>query len=191
MARSWCSPADEPLSEEERALLETLAQRRARMFLVVNKADHLESAELDEVRRFITGKVTDALGAAPELYCVSARVGLAGHKRGDDDSPGAGDWRRFVAAFDHFVASELVDARLSAGRAELTRVGEELRDAVLLRRGALDLDVETLSARVAQFQAAARLRNGRLSPRTGCSSNTTSAELMRGFGNSLARFRGR
>ena len=110
---------DEPLSEEERALLETLAQRRARMFLVVNKADHLESTELDEVRRFITGKVTDALGAAPELYCVSARVGLAGHKRGDDDSPGAGDWRRFVAAFDHFVASELVDARLSAGRAEL------------------------------------------------------------------------
>ena len=163
--------ADEPLSEEERALLETLAQRRARMFLVVNKADHLESAELDEVRRFITGKVTDALGAAPELYCVSARVGLAAHKRGDDDSPGAGDWRRFVAAFDHFVASELVDARLSAGRAELTRVGEELRDAVLLRRGALDLDVETLSARVAQFQAAARVttdgfRRGPVAPRT-------------------------
>ena len=39
-----------------------------------------------------------------------------------------------------------------------TRVGEELRDAVLLRRGALDLDVETLSARVARFQAAARLQ---------------------------------
>ena len=179
--------ADEPLSEEERALLETLAQRRARTFLVVNRADHLESAELDEVRRFITGTVADALGTAPELYCVSARVGLAAHERGDDDSPEAGDWQRFVAAFEHFVASELVDARLGAARAELARVGEDLRDAVVLRRGALDLDVETLSSRVVQFQAEAE------SERTAFAEDRLIlehdvAELMRVVGDSLAGF---
>ena len=84
-------PADEPLSADERALLETLAQRRARTFLVVNKADHLEPAELEEVRRFITANITDALGTAPELYCVSARDGLAAHMRGYDASSEAGD----------------------------------------------------------------------------------------------------
>ena len=42
--------ADEPLSDEERGALETLSQRRARTFGVVYKADHLDAAELGEVR---------------------------------------------------------------------------------------------------------------------------------------------
>ena len=179
--------ADEPLSEEERALLENLAERRARTFLVVNRADHLESAELEEVRRFITAKVTDALGTAPELYCVSARAGLAAHKRGDDASSAGGDWQRFVAAFEHSVASELVGARLGAARAELGRVGEELRDAVLLRRGALDLDVETLSARVVQFRSAADVQRTAFAEDRVILEHVV-AELMRAVGDSLAAF---
>lgn len=179
--------ADEPLSEEERALLENLAERRARTFLVVNRADHLESAELEEVRRFITAKVTDALGTAPELYCVSARAGLTAHKQRDDALSATCDWQRFVAAFDRFVASELVGARLSAARAELGRIGEELRDAVLLRRGALDLDVETLSARVVQFRSAAEVQRTAFAEERVILEHDVD-ELMRAVGGSLAAF---
>jgi small GTP-binding protein len=150
--------ADEPLSDEERELLETLSQRRARTFVVVNKADHLDTAELGEVRMFITAKVTDALGEAPELYCVAARAALAARRRGLDGGLQAVDWGRFVAAFDRFVGVELVDAQLAAARAELGRVGEDLRDAVLIRRAALDLDVAALSERVDQFRAAAAVQ---------------------------------
>ena len=112
--------ADEPLSDEERQLLDTLAQRRARTFVVVNKADHLEPTELEEVRGFIGAAVRQALGGSPDLYCVSSRAR-------------AGEWDRFSAAFERFVHVELADPRLGAARAEFGRIGEDLRDAVLLR----------------------------------------------------------
>lgn len=147
--------ADEPLSEDERQLLVMLARRRMRTFVVVNKTDHLDATDVDEVRAFITGRVTEALGEAPALYCVSARAGLSTRRRASDVATAAGDWDRFVAAFERFVGVELVDERLRVVRIEIVRVGEELRDAVLLRRAALDLDAVTLSARVATFRSAA------------------------------------
>ncbi len=149
---------DEPLSDQERELLETLTQRRARTFVVVNKADHLDATELGQVRSFITAKVTEMFGEAPELYCVAARPALAARLRGLGTGIQAGDWDRLVAALDRFVGVELVDAQLAAARAELGRVSEELRDAVLIGRAALDLDVAVLSERVDQFRSAAAVQ---------------------------------
>ena len=167
--------ADEPLSDEERQLLDTLAQRRARTFVVVNKADHLEPTELEEVRGFIGAAVRQALGVAPDLYCVSSRAR-------------AGEWDRFSAAFERFVRVELAEARLGAARAELGRIGEDLRDAVLLRRAALDLDVETLSERVEQFRSAADAQRAAFDEDRVLLEHDVGA-LMAEVGESLAAFR--
>jgi Elongation factor Tu GTP binding domain len=150
--------ADEPLSDEERELLATLAQRRARTFVMVNKADHLDAAELGQVRTFITAKVTDALGEAPDLYCVAARAALEAGQRGLDPRGQAWEWDRFMTTFERFVDVELVDAHLEAARAELGRVGEDLRDAVLIRRAALEFDAAALAERVDQFRSAAAVQ---------------------------------
>ena len=104
---------------------------------------------------FIEAAIADRLGMEPELFCVAARAVLTARGRGDEPGVDPVEWDRFAAAFEHFIDAELVDAQLAAARAELGRVAEELRDAVLLRRAALDLDVTTLADRVDRFRSAA------------------------------------
>ena len=72
--------------------------------------------------------------------------------------PTAVEFGRFLAAFEDFVAEELVGARVAAARSELARVGQELEDTLTVRAAALDLDVETLTRRVEEFRAAADLQ---------------------------------
>ena len=147
--------ADSPLSEQERELLNLLSERQARTFIVVNKADHLDAAELDVVRGFVTEVVADELGRKQELYCLAARPALAERVAGRDPGEEAADFLTFVSAFEEFVATELVDARLAAARNELRRIGQGLQDEVAVRTAALELDVTTLAQRVEDFRAAA------------------------------------
>jgi small GTP-binding protein len=153
--------ADSPLSDQERELLNVLSERRARTFIVVNKADHVDAAELESVRRFVTEVVADELGQKPELYCVAARPALTARMAAREPGTDAADFGRFASAFEGFIASDLVDARLAAARHELARVGRELQDELAIRTAALDLDVATLSHRVEEFSTAAdRQRKG-------------------------------
>ena len=92
MARSWCSRRMSRSRLRNASCSGSSRSGGSRTFLVVNKADHLGSAELDEVRRFITGEVTRGVrfgdgtgpvlrvgaswpGCAPRAVCRSARGG--------------------------------------------------------------------------------------------------------------------
>jgi small GTP-binding protein len=147
--------ADAPMSERERELLHALSERRARTFVVVNRADHLERDDLEAVRSFVTEVVTDELGRKPELYCVAARPALDAVRAGRLPGDEAADFGRFLVAFETFVADDLVAERTAAARAELTRVGRELRDAVTVRSATAALDAQTLARRVDEFRTAA------------------------------------
>ncbi len=147
--------ADAPLSDQERELLASLAERQAPTFFVLNKVDHLSPDERDEVRRFVAEAVAAELGRKETLYCLAARPALEARLRAKKLTDDAGDFPAFEADLHEFIARDLVDARLAAARRELGRLGRELSDAVGLEASSLAVDAETLASRVEEFRLAA------------------------------------
>ncbi len=148
--------ADAPLSEPERRLLAALSDRRAPTFFVLNKVDHLTPAEREEVRRFVTEAVAGELGRKERLWCVDGRAALTARLAGRDlDEGDAVDFPEFTRALARFVEADLVEARLETARRELGRLARGLEDALRLEAGAAVLDAESLTRRLAEFQAAA------------------------------------
>jgi len=147
--------ADEPLSDQERDLLALLAERRTRTFIVVNKADHLDPGERDEVTAFLGAQAREVLSSQPEIYVVAARPALAALTRGDAVGDDAVGWAEFAGALEHFVHTELSSARAEAARSELRRIAQDLRAVVLIEAAAADLDMASYADRVEQLRAAA------------------------------------
>ncbi len=147
--------ADEPLSEQERDLLALLAERHTRTFVVVNKADHLDPHERDQVMAFLGAQTREVLGPQPELSFVAARPALTALTHGGSPGDDTVGWADFTGALEYFVHSELLSARAEAARAELHRIAQDLRDAVLIETAAAELDVASFADRVEQLRVAA------------------------------------
>ena len=65
---------DSPVSEDDKEILSLLDERGTRIFLVVNKVDHLSRAEVEEVREFMETQVGEILGSSPQVFFVAARA---------------------------------------------------------------------------------------------------------------------
>jgi len=146
---------DSPVSEDEKELLGLLEERGTRSFIVVNKVDHLSRSETVEVRHFMETQVRDVLGPHTEIFFLSARRALDAILEGKAPGADACEFAAFRAALERFVRAELVGARIDAARRELTRLGNELYDSVMLEAAASELGLETLRERVEQFRSAA------------------------------------
>jgi GTP-binding protein EngB required for normal cell division len=144
--------ADAPMSEEERTLLRDLVARDARVFVVVNKVDHLCDDEIAEVRGFVEESAARELGGAAHVWLVSARTALDRSRA----SVASGDeFAGFRAALESFVHDELVVERALSARRELAAIGRQIGDEVRVREAACELDEETLARRVSEFHGAA------------------------------------
>jgi signal recognition particle receptor subunit beta len=137
---------DGPLSRSEEATLATLADRKARVFVVVNKCDHVSSTELAEVRDYLGPHLKRLLGATACPYFVSARV--AG---GDGDA----GFAAFRKELERFLRDEFAVARERAGVEELSRLAATVAESVAIERAAALLDLETIDDRIRRFRAAA------------------------------------
>lgn len=144
--------ADAPLSEQEQELLGALAERQSPTFVVLNKADHLSSDELHEVRDFVEALLREAFGDAARVYAVDARSALAaklcGHSRVGEQGI---EFDVFAAEFERFLVEDLVGARAATARAELHRLGSSLRDGIALEQAALHAGAADLERLVQQF----------------------------------------
>ena len=58
-------------------ILGVLAERRSPTFFVLNKADHLTSDELADVRRFVEEIIKGLLGHEVSIFALDARAALA------------------------------------------------------------------------------------------------------------------
>lgn len=151
--------ADQPLSAAEREMVQVLRERRGPVFYVLNKADHLDPSELDEVRRFVGSVLAEELGQPPRLYAVSALDALRARSEGAVPGPRAGEFEAFRADLERFVREDLAAARLATARDELVRLAGAVGSAVAVERAAVDMEMSTLAERVAHFRAeAARQR---------------------------------
>lgn len=147
--------AESPLSERERDLLVRLSQREARTYYVLNKVDHLNREELDQVRRFVEQGIAAALGNKERLWCVAALPALVAKEGGQAPGPDAGDFAELEAELTRFVNQDLRGVRLESARHELARIARELLEGLDLVVGALALEESVLAERVAQFRQAA------------------------------------
>ncbi|MHB1709847.1 MAG: dynamin family protein [Acidimicrobiales bacterium] len=159
--------ADSPLSESEQTLLAELGQRQAKVFVVINKADHLSFPELDEVRAFVTGHVHRLLGEAVDPYCVAARLALdaaaaavpaeaaADGEAGEDAGDGLTSFTAFRDALGAFVRDDLASARYASAIGELARLGAGLAESVQVEEATAGLSLETLTVQVHRFESAA------------------------------------
>jgi Dynamin family len=148
--------ADAPLSEEERKLLTTLSDRRSPTFFVLNRADHLSQAELDQVTRFVSDALDAELGRKERLWRVSARAALEARLRGEEPNDAKGvEFAGFSQAFNRFVRLDLVQARIATARSELARLAHEVDDSLKIEAATAQLDAASLRERVERLQAAA------------------------------------
>ena len=146
--------ADTPLSEQERELLATLAERHAPTFFVLNKVDHLGPDELDQVRRFVTDTVADELGRKERIWCVAALPALRAATDGQDESGDSFEFKGFLNAIGSFVEADLLGTRLATAKRELGRLATELIDSMTLASSAMAFEAGTLARKVQEFRAA-------------------------------------
>ncbi|MHB8245986.1 MAG: dynamin family protein [Acidimicrobiales bacterium] len=145
--------ADSPLSESELGLLTELTRRQAKVFVVINKADHLTGPELEEVRRFVADHLRQRCNAEIEPYCISARTALDGESADRNVVEG---FARFQDALKRFVEDDLVVARRASVIAELARIAQSLDHSLEIEASAAAMDAEALSTKVERFEDAAR-----------------------------------
>jgi Dynamin family len=148
--------ADAPLSEEERKLLVALSDRRSPTFFVLNRADHLSQAELDNVTRFVSDALAAELGRKERLWRVSARAALGARLVGEEPNYAEGlEFAAFSEAFDRFVLLDLVHVRMATARSELARLAHELDDSLKIEAATAQLDAASLRERVERLRGAA------------------------------------
>jgi len=154
--------ADTPMSDQERALVAQLAERRAPTFFVLNKADHLSSAELAEVTAFVGQLLVELFGTEVPIYAVDARSALAVRCSGVDRVGDVGvDFDAFARHLERFVADDLVGALAASVRGELTRLGASLQGSLGLEQAARSASAADLDRLVGRFTTEAdRQRDG-------------------------------
>ncbi len=154
--------ADTPLSDQERALVAQLAERRAPTFFVLNKADHLSNAELAEVTAFVGRILVEQFGEEVPIYPVDARSALAVRCSGTDHVGEVGvDFDAFARQFERFVTDDLVGSLAASARGELARLGASLQGALGLEQAARNASAADLDHLVSRFTTEAdRQRDG-------------------------------
>ncbi len=154
---------DAPLSEQEEGLLADLADRGGRVFVAVNKCDHLAAHELAEVRSYLSGHLARLLGEHAQVYFLSARRALdalcaaAGGTGapGGTAAPGDPGFDAFREDLETFLRDELAAERERAGAAELGRLAAALSETIAIERAAATFDLTVLKERLERFRAAA------------------------------------
>jgi signal recognition particle receptor subunit beta len=103
----FVTSADRPFTESERAFLQGIREWGKKVVLAINKIDILDSpAAVDEVRAFVAEHAAALLGAAPDVFPVSARLAQRAKAAGD---AALADASRFAALEDYIV--ETLDER--------------------------------------------------------------------------------
>lgn len=132
--------ADPPISAAERDLLVRVDELAVRTFVVLNKIDQLDPADVREAGEFTRAAAEGALGRAVVIYPASAR-------RGRDDA----GFTAFSEAFRGYLTERAGPDLAAALRAHLARLAAAMLDAVLLTERSLQLAASSSADRVRLF----------------------------------------
>lgn len=149
--------ADSPLSESELAILTELEARREKVFVVINKSDHLAADEIEDVKRFVVEHLRGVLSKWSGPYCIDARSAIRANSGSADRA--MGEFLAFRATLEHFVADDLASARTDAAVGELRRLAQTLDQSLQLEASAGTMSSHALRRQLSRFEGA--VSNGR------------------------------
>ena len=133
--------ADMALADDEQQLLTEFTRRQARVFVVINKADHVEPSDVETVRMY----VRTACAPGVPVWAISARAALDGI--GD-----AREFDEFRAAIHRFAADDLGAERTSAAGRELQDIAAQIAELCQLEAAAASLDASQLNDIASRFR---------------------------------------
>ena len=136
--------ADPPPSAAERDLLHKIAGQSVATFVLLNKADRLDSAERAEALAFTAGIVSNAAGAGIPVHAVSARAALASQH---DDG-----FAEFTAGFRGYLRRRRAEDLEQSVAGHTRRIAQRLLDEVRLARRASQLRAGGAAGRVETFR---------------------------------------
>jgi GTP-binding protein EngB required for normal cell division len=136
--------ADMALADDEQQLLTEFGRRNAKIFVVVNKADHVDPSD----RQTVLDYVTAACAPDVPVWAISARAAV-------DNSGDPGAFDAFRAAIDRFVHDDLAGARDAAVTNELRDIATHVAERCQLEAAAASLDAQQLSEIAARFRSLA------------------------------------
>jgi len=133
--------ADPPIAAAERDLLARTSALSVRTFVVLNKADQLDEAGLQEAEAFTAQVVADATGLGSDMFTCSARQG-----RSD-----AG-YARFAEAMERYLADRAEADIVIALRGHAACLAGAMLDAAVLTERSLQLSASSSAERVTLFR---------------------------------------
>ncbi|MFB6374584.1 MAG: tetratricopeptide repeat protein [Bradymonadaceae bacterium] len=123
----WVFDAKQTLTQTELERLESIAESDERLVVLLNKADELDDAQVDELRTYLDDKLA---GLAAGNFAVSARDALERALR-DDEPDGEAPFDAFRSFLDRHITQR-------AGRIKTLEVRRRLADLVDEIRASVD-----------------------------------------------------
>ncbi|MFY9983896.1 MAG: dynamin family protein [Chthoniobacterales bacterium] len=150
--------ADPPITEVELEFLARIRKTAARIIVVLNKMDILDSEEREKAVVFLTRVLAEQgkFDAIPPIFCVSARNGLQATKIGDADEFEASGVAQLEAYLTKLLATEKRVTLESAAAIKASIIINELRLETEITFRALRLPIDDLEARIARFHEATK-----------------------------------
>ncbi len=153
-AALFVTSSDPPLTEAEAEFLESVQAHAARLFVVLNKIDHLSPTERREAVQFLADVLTEKLGAAapPPIFPVSARHGLRAQLSGDRtgwEASGMSALERHLT--DFLIRDKEQTLMIAAARKTTALIDEALLQLDISIRS-LSLPISALEEKMASFQ---------------------------------------
>lgn len=147
----FVASVDQPVSRAELKFLGDIHNRTERVFCLLNKIDHLCSAELVESLAFSTAALRTVLGDDVQVFPVSARVAIEAAQRNGAKAADAGGFGEFNATLRTFIARDSDTVLLDSVRRHLARLLAACRLSAELELKALTAPLETLKANLHAF----------------------------------------
>jgi GTP-binding protein EngB required for normal cell division len=149
---------DPPITEIEIAYLARIQETVARLIIVLNKIDIVESHEREKVVTFLRDALVDHAGLDPftQIFSVSARDALRAKESGDAEAFAASGFAELEKHLVQFLATEKHETLNAAVAQKAAALVAQLQLETEIALKSLRLPVEDLERRMATFDEAAK-----------------------------------
>jgi small GTP-binding protein len=144
----FVTSADRPFTESERTFMEHIQQWGKKIVVVINKVDILETpAAVDEVVGYVRDQVHSLLGLSPDIFPLSARLGLRQETEGGLDGKlaqvtGFSPFRTFLTST--LSQEDRIRLKLLSPLGVARKIGREYLKLAQQRLSVLTEDVQVL-----------------------------------------------
>jgi GTPase SAR1 family protein len=145
---------DPPISSVEMEFLEDVKKQVKKFFFVLNKADYLDTDELNDSIAFNREVIACAMnGSDIKIFPMSAKIALDAKMRGDAAALGMSGYCDFDRALSSFLVSEKGNLLLRSVVNKALSLIESKRVSLSIEQKSRQMSIQALDDRVSKFNA--------------------------------------